>query len=143
FNSFALFESACFGAKADGVYLLAGDTDAGADVRASISFGKLNFGNTLRKHVPNVYIGVASTGLMLLKVTVEGDEYIYEARRSDDEMRAQRFDLGKGLKASYYTFELFNKAGADFELDTIEFRALANSRRIWWPPTQARRYRRR
>ena len=44
--------------------------------------------------------------------------------------KTQRYDLGKGLKANYYEFELFNQNGCDFELDSVEFLALPSGRRI-------------
>lgn len=119
-----------FGTRGAEVYLLGGDDDDGTPIDAFVAFGKQNFGDTLLKHIPNVYAGVSSTGVLLLRVTAGDDTYTYRARRNDDTTRAQRFDLGRGLRGSYYEFELFNEAGADFELDSVEFAVVPTTRRI-------------
>lgn len=131
FNSFCQIGGQYYGAREDGVYLLEGDTDAGSPIRASINLGKVDFGTTLMKHVPNCYIGVASDDRMYLKVISNGQEYIYSARSSSDQMQTQRFDIGKGLRSNFMIFELLNNDGCDFELGSIEFIAIpSTSRRI-------------
>ena len=45
-------------------------------------------------------------------------------------MRVQRFDPGRGLRANYFTLELMNENGADFDLDVIELAATPLTRRI-------------
>ena len=130
FNSFAQIGQRYYGVKADGVYLLEGDDDAGVPIRASLSFGKLDFGSMFKKRVPYAYMGVSSTGKMYLKVTANGETYTYAARRSDDHLRAQRVDLGRGLTATYMEFELYNSNGADFELGSVEFSFMPLTRKI-------------
>jgi len=131
FNSFCQIGSQYYGAREDGIYLLEGDTDAGSPIRASINLGKVDFGTTLMKHVPNCYIGAASDDRMYLKVISNGKEYIYSARSSSDQMQTQRFDIGRGLRSNFMIFELLNKDGCDFELGSIEFIAIpSTSRRI-------------
>ena len=130
FNSFGKFQGKYFGAKADGVYLLEGATDKGAPIRSMISLGKQDFGTTAQKTVPNCYIGLSSSGNVFLKVIANGTSYIYKTARSDSYLREQRVALGKGLRANYLTFELYNEAGADFELASVEFEVAALSRRI-------------
>lgn len=129
-NSFGQIGHRYYGAKADGIYLLEGDDDEGVPVRASANFGMHDFGTQQQKRVPNVYLGVASTGAMLLKVTAAGAEYIYEARSSGGDMATQRVDTGMGLKANYFTFEMFNNNGCDFNLDSVEFKSVTLKRRI-------------
>lgn len=130
FNSFALIDGQYFGARDDGIYLLEGDTDAGIPIRASINFGKQNFGTSKEKRVPNAYIGTASSGLLVMKVVVEGSEYLYTARADSADLSTQRFDFGKGLKANFFEFELYNGAGEDFDLESVEFVSVQLSRRI-------------
>lgn len=119
-----------FGTRGAQVYLLGGDDDDGTPIDAFVAFGKQNFGDTLLKHIPNVYAGVSSTGVLLLRVTTGTATYTYRARRNDETTRTQRFDLGRGLRGTYYEFELFNEDGADFELDSIEFAVVPTTRRI-------------
>lgn len=130
FNSFAKYQGKYLAAKADGVYLLGGDTDAGDPIRASISLGKQDFGTTAMKTVSNCYVGVSSAGDVFLKIIANGTEHLYKTVRCDDYTRTQRIATGRGLRASYMTFELFNEAGAAFELASVEFEAAVLSRRI-------------
>ena len=130
FTSFARLGNQVLGVRPDGVYTLEGATDAGHPIRAAVSFGQLDFGATVFKQVPNVYVGTSTTGALFLKVSTPQGEWVYKARRHDPVMRQQRFDLGRGLRANYYEFELYNSDGGDFELDTVEFRAALNDRRI-------------
>lgn len=130
FNSFGVIDGLPYGVREDGVYLLSGDTDNGEPIRASVSFGAQDFGSKTLKHLQRAYVGASSTGRMFLKVVAEGKEYIYAARAAGGEMQQQRFDVGRGLKANYFTFELFNRDGGDFELDSVTFVAAEFKRRI-------------
>lgn len=130
FNSFAKYQGKYLGVKTDGVYLLEGNTDAGALVRSSVSFGKQDFGTITEKSVPNCYLGVASDGNLILKVSGNGETYFYKSVRHDDFLRTQRIKLGRGHRANYLTFELFNENGADFEMASVSFEAISLSRRI-------------
>ncbi len=129
FNSFGKFNGQYYGAKEDGIYLLEGDTDQGQPVRASVNFGKQNFGTALKKHVSNCYLGVSSSGKMYLKVTADGNEYVYQARGSSEELEMQRVDIGRGIRANFLVFELFNNDGCDFDLASVEFVVIPSSTR--------------
>lgn len=65
-----------------------------------------------------------------MRVTAEGKSYTYQARASSDQMQTQRVDFGRGLRANYFTLELMNEGGADFDLDIIELAATELIRRI-------------
>jgi hypothetical protein len=130
FNSYAKLGDAYYGMAPDGLYSLNGEDDSGVLVDAMLSFGKRNFGTSFLKRAANAYIGVSSGGTMYLKVLVEGKEYVYRIRGNDPNLKAQRFDLGKGLRSTYFEFELYNQGGADFELDSVEFVAAVLQRRI-------------
>ncbi|GKS91224.1 hypothetical protein [Acidovorax sp. SUPP2539] len=123
-------EGRYYGTRGTAVYLLAGESDAGAPIDAFVSFGKQTFGTSALKHLPTFYAGLASTGELLLRVSTGKETFTYRPRRVDAHTRTQRFDLGRGLRASYYEFELFNQAGADFDLDSVEFVVLPTTRRI-------------
>lgn len=115
-----------YGTTADGIFELAGDSDDGANIESVVGFGKLDFGEEVIKHIPNVYVGAKSDDKLLLRV--EG--YQYRARAFDDELKRQRFDLGKGLRAAYFDVQLYNTAGADFEIDSLSAVILKTDRRI-------------
>lgn len=129
FNSFAAFGGKHFGARADGVYLLEGADDAGWPIASGVALGMHDFGTQALKHIDAVYAGVSSTGTLFLKVGDGTKFYTYRARRKDDRMKVQRFDLGRGLRTNYFTFDLTSEADA-FELDSVTFNVLASQRRI-------------
>lgn len=130
FTSFGVVAGQAYGVREDGLFMLDGDTDDGAPIRASVSFGKQDFNSKTLKHMSRAYIGASAAGKMYLKIIAEGNEYIYAARDASSELQQQRFDVGRGIKGNYFTFELFNKNGADFELDSVTFVAADFKRRI-------------
>ena len=130
FDSFAMIRGRYYGARADGIYELDGATDDGDEIKASVDFGEIDFGTAGLKRPTNAYIGVSSSGALVMKVETEGEQYLYVARDSNPDMRTQRFDFGKGLSGNYINFELFNGSGEDFDLERIEFMALPLSRRV-------------
>lgn len=130
FNSFAQIGGAYYGAREDGIYRLDGETDNGLPVQAMVSLGKQDFGTTALKRLESCYLGASSTGKIFLKVIVEGAEYTYAARSSDDALKVQRVDVGRGLRANWLEFEIYNADGDDFELASVEFAAVPLSRRI-------------
>lgn len=130
FNSFAKRGEEYLACKPDGIYTLVGDTDAGVPIQAMASFGKQDFGTSVLKRVSNIYVGTSSGGKLYIKVLCDGQDYLYAARDASGTLETQRFDLGKGLRANFLEFELYNASGDDFELANIEFVALPLSRRI-------------
>ena len=130
FNSYAKIGDSYFGCKADGIYQLDGDTDAGEPIRAMVSFGKQDFGTSALKRITNAYVGVSGQGRLFLKIMAEGQEYTYAARSYDENIQVQRFDTGKGLRVNWLEFELYNADGEDFELASVEFAVVPTSRRI-------------
>ena len=130
FTSFGVVAGQAYGVREDGLFMLDGDTDDGAPIRASVSFGKQDFNSKTLKHMSRAYIGASAAGKMYLKIIAEGNEYIYAARDASSELQQQRFDVGRGIKGNYFTFELFNKSGGAFELDNVTFVAADFKRRI-------------
>lgn len=131
FNSFARIGGRFYGASDAGVFELVGDSDAGAPIRASINLGKRDFGSPALKNISYAYLGVKSTGQMVVRVTTpEGRSYLYQTRRADAHMATQRADFGKGLRAHYLELELYNQDGGDFTLERMEFVVNETSRRI-------------
>lgn len=130
FNSLAKLNGKYYGASSEGLFLLDGPNDDGAAVSASIDFGNLNFGTMLRKALPYVYVGMASDSRVVLKVVADGQTYYYDLRDSDEILKPQRFELGRGLRASYYGLSLISDEGALFEVADIEFTPAALNRRL-------------
>lgn len=129
FNSYAKLDGEYYGCSADGIFKLNGTDDAGVPIGASINFGNIGAENSAMKACTNAYVGISSDGALYLKVTADGNEYIYRARAYSSTMRVQRFDTGRGLRANYLQFELISD-GADFDISSVEFAIVPLSRRI-------------
>lgn len=131
FESYAAFKGMYLGCCADGVYVLSGDNDDGEPIEAMINFGKQSFGSANYKRVPYVYASLASDGDVYLQVSYNEDEqYMYPARKVDEYNATARFDLGRGIKANYLTFELYNENGSKFDLRNLWIYLTELSRRI-------------
>ena len=135
FNSFAQIGGVYYGAQPSGLCSLNGPDDAGTAIPASVGFGKQRMKSETFKRLVAAYAGASSTGQLYMKViyndTKGQHEYVYKARRnSDDYLRMQRFDVGRGIKAHYFTFELYNSDGCDFDLKTVEFVSADMNRRM-------------
>lgn len=130
FSGFGTHKGKRYGIRPDGLYVLEGDTDAGTNIDSFISLGNRNFNTAKMKRVPHAYIGASTDGRMVLKVIVGGQEYLYAVRNHSTDMGEQRVDIGRGLRSNYWNFELMNREGADFEIDTIKFMPIVLERRI-------------
>lgn len=136
YNSFAKLGGRYFGLTSTGLYELTGDDDAGTPVPARIRLGMFDFGTRRFKRVPEVYIGYAATGDLLLRaISVDaatGEKHAATYRvqpRSAAVTRESKFKLGAGVKSVDWDFELENINGADFDLSTIVFHPLRTDRR--------------
>ena len=135
FNSLMEYEGRYYGLAADGLYLLAGDTDEGAEISAAIKTGLLDMGTHFLKDAKAAHLGYNSTGEMVLKVITtdagEKVEHWYKMKpAAAEEVRDGRVVIGRGLRARYWQFELVNVAGADFEVDDVTLLYQVLSRRI-------------
>lgn len=131
FTGYATFKGVSFGCGPDGIYELAGDNDSGQPIAAMINFGKQSFGSQKMKRVPYVYASLASDGDMNMQVSYTDDNvYMYPARKVDEYNATVRFDLGRGIKANYLNFELYNENGANFDLRSLGIYLTELSRRI-------------
>lgn len=128
FNSFARMGLRYFGASAEGLYELDGDTDDGENIIAKIKSGFAQFGGSRYSSFKAAYVGMRGDGYIYLKLTTgDGKDYTYRSMLQN--MQTTKVLLGKGLRARYFSFELVSD-GQDFDLDTIEFIPLVANRRV-------------
>jgi hypothetical protein len=128
-NSMCLFNGKTYIACAAGIYEIGADDDAGRPIHASATVAQTNFGSTKNKRIPYVYVGMRSSGVMQLKAIAnnQSDRY-YALNAIGGAVRGSRADIGKGLEGQYWQFRVDNVDGADFELDSIEFKPTLLSR---------------
>ena len=130
FNSFFRRGDDYFGVTNDGIYRLAGETDAGLPVDALAAFVRTSLGVPNVKRVPSVYVGATSDGALILRTEVEGAVRYYKARSYSSDLRQHRVDIGRGSRGTHWQFELLNENGNDFELADMTLLPTVMDRRI-------------
>ncbi|MDR1076354.1 MAG: hypothetical protein LBL59_08700 [Xanthomonadaceae bacterium] len=136
FNSFAQIGGRYYGAATTGLYRLEGDDYDGAPIESRIRLGLSAMGTRREKRVPEAFIGYRSDGTLLMRVMTiderigEKVESVYKLDPcSAANIRENRFKFGRGLKSVDWDFVIENVDGADFDLDSIEFRPVVLDRR--------------
>ncbi len=128
FNSFAPMGVKYLAADDTGLYELTGDDDDGSDIIAQIKSGLFQFGGAHFNSFAAAYLGLRGAGQYVLKLeTGDGRTYTYQLDVND--MFTTKVQLGKGLRARYFSFELIS-SGSDFDLESVEFIPIVASRRV-------------
>lgn len=130
FTSYFTRDGMAYGLAQDGIYLLQGSNDAGADIDAVVDLGSTAFGAPVKKRLPSVYVAVTGEK-MILKVATDGSgDHYYEMRSASAHLGTHRVDVGRGLHGVEWRIELLNQDGEDFDLSSLEFKPLTTQRRI-------------
>lgn len=136
FDSLVTWQGRTFGAGTGGIFELGGDTDDGDPIQAFIRTGLSDFGTGKLKRLPDLYLGYAGSGDVVLKVihTSETGEKTEDWYRMDAKtagaVREGRVQIGRGIKTRYAQFELCNTAGAAIEFADVRLRPLILDRRV-------------
>lgn len=138
FDSLANFQGDLYGASEDGVYVLEGEDDDGAEINARIRTAMQRVAMGQAGSVTDAYLGFRGDGSLQLKVIVANARtagaqkaYVFDLIHSPAGAPLPgRFKIGKGLKSVYMAFELSNTGGSDFAIDTMEVRPLVSNRRL-------------
>ena len=118
-----------YATAADGIHAL----DANGELAWSVNFGRLNFGSETLKALPYVYAGLAGATdaeLTVGYIDEHGAEqsYAYPARASREPLGLQRFDIGRGVRATWFALALAGTS--EFTLASVSFAPAATHRRI-------------
>lgn len=128
FNSFAQIGHKYLGASTAGLFELNGDDDAGTDIIAHLKGGFAQFNGSRYTGFKAAYLGMRGTGEFFFKLDAgDGNTYTYKIVAQD--MQTTKVQLGKGLRARYFAYELIS-TGQDFDLDAIEFVPMIAQRRV-------------
>lgn len=132
FNSHAQFAGKFYGAGDGGFFELVGSDDAGTPIDAWIRGGLTDLGTSRRKRVPEALIAIDGVdGGVYIKVrhvdpktgTLIEDWYdlIPETRDDSAVTREQRGKFQRGIKATWWGYELRNRNGAPFKAANLRF----------------------
>lgn len=133
FNSYAKIDGRWYAAGPSGLYRLGdSDTDHGTNVAWTVKTGQLDAGEVFMKRLPEVVLGLRSSGRVRVKVwpdDVTSYEQIMPAVRTST-IRQHRVKPGKGMRSRWYAVELQSDAGSDLELASLQVNMVETTRRI-------------
>lgn len=136
FDSILSFKGFHYAAGPGGIVQITGDTDDGEDIDAHIRTFLTDFGTHKFKRAPDIFVGLATDGRMLVKARTRDPntgvltEDWYELVTKQGAGEAQgRAKVGRGLKSTWWGMTLQNIDGADFRLDEIAWRMIVLDRR--------------
>jgi hypothetical protein len=133
FNSLAKFNGRYLAAGADGIYELGGDSDNGTLILSKIKTGPMDFGEKFIKYLRNAWLTYRSDGHLELVLYVDENEDSPVSRSTEiasDEIHEERIKVPRGLRGRYYTIELKNMSGANFDLDKLSLLVESIRRKI-------------
>lgn len=130
FNSFAAMGRKYLAADADGLYELNGSQDVTSPVIGNMQGGFFAPNDGMLAGFKGCYMAARGQGNWRLVLTT-GDlrSYTYE-RVSNPGLMKTKFEIGKGLRSTYFGWELKAMDGQDFDFDQIEFIPMRSGRRI-------------
>jgi hypothetical protein len=132
FNSMARFNGVQLGASAEGLFVLAGDTDNGAVIQAAARVGITDFGTSYLKRIDKCYVGLRADGDMVIRVLtdqVNVRDYLI-TKYGTAGLHGNHTRIGRGVEARYWQFEIRNTLGCKFEFNAIELKPVRLRRRI-------------
>lgn len=129
FNSFCQYQGQYYGCADNGIHLLEGDDDNGTAIDAYIATGNVKPFSRSQSRLMSAYLLVSNSGSMFVKVIYGDVVYTYEMPDISPHLKERRVKVGKGLKSTFYRFEISNKDGADFDLDSFKIFPIELTRR--------------
>lgn len=131
FNSITRFGDHYLMANANGLWEMEGAFDDGEAIIAKIKTASMDFGISGLKQISQIILGVVSSGKLVLKVSVDGQQTVYyELKAGTNGLENQKIKLGKGLHGRYWQFELITKDNSDLDLDSFEALPYVFGRRL-------------
>lgn len=122
FDKIVNFNSKYYGIKADGVYLLEGNTDAGTNIDARIELPPHDYGSSKRKRCGHYHIDTSDTTYVTPKYdgTSCGPYLSTHAGR--------KTKIGKGGDGRYWGMVITNSSGGTMNINSVELDLFENRR---------------
>lgn len=136
FDSLCEFQGLHFGAGRNGLVQFGGTSDSGGPIPVAVGSFLMDLNIGTLKRCPDAWLAVTNTGDVVLKVktreplTGVACEDWYAPRRGPaiNEGKAH-VEIGRGLKSHFWGYELVNVDGSSLDLNGIELRPIALTRR--------------
>jgi len=130
FNSMVNFNGMKIGANSSGLYEIdEGELDADGHIDAYFILHTTDFGLQQNKGLRFAYIGLESTGYLVLTLTSDGGverRYLVNPPRKRGQYRV-RVHIGRDQYGRYWSFKIENKDGCDFSIDSIKILPVVHS----------------
>jgi hypothetical protein len=133
FTSMVRFGERFLGASDDGLFELAGSDDNSVEISAGFKLPTSDFGIENLKRLRFMYFGLEATGDLEIEIVAdEGTTRTYDIalKRSGRQQRV-RIPIGRDINGRYFSFEIRNKSGCDFSLDSIKLLPVVRSHGHW------------
>jgi hypothetical protein len=131
YNSYAKIGDSYYGASSTGLYLLDGETDAGADIDWSFRTGQLDNKDPGLKRLPEVVLGLRSIGSIRVNAYYGGQSMTNTVPEvGAQSLHQHRVVLGKGARSRYFSVELEGIANSKIELDSLQVNMTKTTRRL-------------
>jgi len=133
FNHLANFNGTYLGATDTGIYVLGGSKDNGTEIDAKIKTGSIDFGDTFIKYARDVWITHRTDGTLKLRIYVDEDSTAPVEKHTtivNSNMTEERLKPPRGLRGRFYTLELRNVGGADFDIDSLSLLVESIKRKV-------------
>jgi hypothetical protein len=132
FNGYARIGNEYYATGPDGLYLLDGTTDDGADISWSVLTGQMDGKDPGLKRLPEVLLALRNTGPV--KVTVRPDDnlsydYMLPAVKLDT-LHQHRVVPGKGMRSRYFAVGLQAVNNSKVEIDSMQVNMTKTTRRL-------------
>ena len=131
FTQIVRLGSSYYGAAADGLYLLEGDTDNGLPIEWDFELTQNDFQQANLKRIVSAVVGGRIPPLtnFTLKIGERADESYSYNNAHDATVQNYRQRFGRGVRARYLSVGMNCAQGSDFEIDTLSMEVETLSRK--------------
>ena len=131
FNSFCKFNGIYYGADANGIYALTGDSDSNTAIDAEIKAGIWDFGSEFLKRVIDAWVGILGLGYYeITLVSDDGVETVYPLEGMRATPHNIKTNTARGVKGRYWQMRFKNVNGSDFKLESVTLNVDVLKRRV-------------
>ncbi len=133
FDKIVRFNGLYYGVSNDGLYLIEGVKDLEVNIKAHFKINRLDFGTSLHKRVPYLYIDSVDDTMVEPFTEEEIDSVNDESRKVGDYLtvhNGRRCKLAKGARGRYWSFRVSNVNGSELDVRSLELFAEIGKRKV-------------